>query len=219
MPAPLLRLVPIHAHVRLAAAGALGAAAGLALVGEATPVRVLVGWNLFAFVLLALAWTVIWSADADETRRRAAAEDPGRRAVWAVATLASTVSLFAAVVGLRKAHTLAPDRAALWVGLCLAAVALSWLLTHTSWAMRYAHLYYRDDAEGVGGLTFPGDRPPDAWDFAYFSFIIGMCYQTSDVGITSPQIRRSAVLHGALSFAYTTAIMALALNLAFGFLA
>jgi uncharacterized membrane protein len=166
---------------------------------------------------LALAWTFIWVADADETRRRAAAEDPGRRLVWVVATLASTFSLFAAAVVLRQAHQLAPDRALLWVVSCLVAVALSWLLTHTSWALRYAHLYYRDDAEGVGGLTFPGERPPDAFDFAYFAFTIGICFQTSDITITSPQIRRSVLFHACLSFAYTTAIVALALNLAFGF--
>jgi uncharacterized membrane protein len=219
MPGSLLRLVPLHAHVRLAVAAAVGAAAALALVGEATPLRVLVGWNLFAAVLLTMAWIGIWSADDAETARRAGAEDPGRRMVWAVATLASTFSLFAAVVGLRKAHALAPDRAVLWVALCLVAVAFSWLLTHTLWALRYAHLYYRDDAEGVGGLSFPGDRPPCAFDFAYFALIIGMCYQTSDVTITSPQLRRSALMHAVLSFAYTTAIMALALNLAFGFLA
>jgi uncharacterized membrane protein len=219
MPAALLRFVPFHAHIRLAIAAAIGAAVAVALVDEAAPLRVLVGWNLFAFVLLSMAWVGIWSADAAETGRRAGAVDPGRRAVWIVATLASTFSLFAAIVVLRKAHALAPDRAAVWVTLCLLAVSLSWLLTHTLWALRYAHLYYRDDEEGVGGLSFPGDRPPDAFDFAYFAITIGLCFQTSDVAITSPQIRRSALMHAALSFAYTTAILALALNLAFSFLA
>jgi uncharacterized membrane protein len=101
--------------------------------------------------------------------------------------------------------------------MCLLAVVTSWLLTHTSWALRYAHLYYRDDKEGVGGLVFPGDRAPTAFDFAYFAFTLGICFQTSDVCITSPQIRRAALFHACQSFAYNTAILALALNLAFGF--
>ncbi len=214
----LLRLTAMHAHLRLLIAGAAGAGVGLTMWSEAPPLRALVGWNVFALVLLSLAWAGIWTADARETARRAAGEDPGRRAVWAVATLASTFSLFAAVVVLRQAHRIAaPGRAMIWVVLCLFAVALSWLLTHTLWALRYAHLYYRDDEEGVGGLSFPGDRAPDAFDFAYFAFTVGTCFQTSDVSITSPQIRRSVLFHATLSFAYTTAIIALALNLAFGF--
>lgn len=212
------RLVPTRAVVRLLLATIAGAAAGLVLVDEPVALRLVASWNVFALVLLTLAWAVIWRADAAETRRRAAGEDPGRRTVGLVSILASTVSLFAAVVVLRQAHRLAPGRAAWWLFLCLVAVASSWLLTHTSWGLRYAHLYYREDGEGVGGLGFPGDRAPDHFDFAYFAFTVGMCFQTSDVTVSSPQIRRSVLFHSVQSFAFTTAIIALALNLAFGFL-
>jgi uncharacterized membrane protein len=101
---------------------------------------------------------------------------------------------------------------------CLGAVVIAWLLTHTAYALRYAHLYYRDDDNGVGGLVFPGDEQPDAVDFAYFSFTIGMCFQVSDVTITSRPIRREVLFHGCLSFAYNTAVLALALNVGFGLL-
>ena len=213
------RFVPRLAGVRLLVSSAAGLVAGLVIPGEILPLRLVAAWNAFAWVLLSLAWLVIWHADSAETERRAAAEDPGRRVVWVVATLSSTFSLFAAVVVMRQAHRLAPDHSALWVALCMVAVAGSWLLTHTSWELRYAHLYYRDDHEGVGGLSFPGERPPDAFDFAYFAFTIGICFQTSDVTIISPQIRRAVLFHSCQSFAYTTAIVALALNLAFGFVA
>jgi uncharacterized membrane protein len=214
----LRRFIPDRAHSRLLVALALGLAALLASWGEAASVRALLGWNAFAVTLLAFSWLAIWTSDAAETHRRAAVDDPGRRLVWVVATLASAISLFAAVVVLRQAHRLAPDRAVLWVALCLFAVATAWLLTHTVWALHYAHLYYRDDHEGVGGLDFPGKRPPDAFDFAYFSFTMGICFQTSDVSIVGRQLRRSALFHAVLSFAYNTAIIALALNVAFGFL-
>ena len=84
--------------------------------------------------------------------------------------------------------------------------------------MRYAHLYYRDDAEGEGGLKFPGEHKPDDYDFAYFAFTIGMCFQVSDVLVTSRQIRRSVLFHAVISFAYNTVILALVLNLLFGIL-
>ena len=84
--------------------------------------------------------------------------------------------------------------------------------------MRYAHLFYRDAPGGEGGLAFPGPRKPDDFDFAYFAFTVGMCFQVSDVVVTSAQIRRAVLGHAVLSFAYNTVIVALVLNLLFGFL-
>jgi uncharacterized membrane protein len=97
-------------------------------------------------------------------------------------------------------------------------VVSSWCLTHTVYTLRYAHLYYRDDATGEGGLTFPGEDCPNYFDFAYFAFTVGMCFQVSDVVICSAAIRRAVLGHSLLSFAYNTAILALALNLLFGLL-
>ena len=212
------RIVPSHAGTRLLVGIGAFFVVVLLLSHEGLPLRIIAGWNALALVMLSFAWAMIWRSDAEETRCRAAAEDPGRRSVWVLATVSSTLSLFAAIVVLRQAHQLAPGRALIWIALCLFAVGSSWLLTHTSWALRYAHLYYRDDHEGVGGLCFPGDlEKPDAFDFAYFAFTIGICFQTSDVTITSRQIRRAVLFHACQSFAYTTAIVALALNLAFGF--
>jgi uncharacterized membrane protein len=96
-------------------------------------------------------------------------------------------------------------------------VAICWALTHTAFALRYAHLYYREDAEGVGGVDFPGKGAPTYFDFAYLAFTIGMCFQVSDSAVTSPQIRRAVLLHALLSFVYNTAILAFVLNLVFGF--
>src|SRR5207248_3368690 len=104
------------------------------------------------------------------------------------------------------------------VAMCLLAVALAWGLTHTSYALRYAHLYYRDDEEGVGGLVFPCQEPPSYFDFAYFSFTVGMCFQVSDVVVSSPQIRRAVLGQASLAFVYNTTIMPLVLNLVFSLL-
>jgi uncharacterized membrane protein len=101
--------------------------------------------------------------------------------------------------------------------MCFLAVVAAWGVTHTAYTLRYAHLYYRD-AGGEGGLVFPGDDKPRDLDFAYFAFTIGMCFQVSDVTISSPIIRRGALGHSLLSFAYNTAVLALSLNLVFGYL-
>jgi uncharacterized membrane protein len=92
----------------------------------------------------------------------------------------------------------------------------SWLLVHTVFARHYAHDYYREDSltgEITGGLDFPHDREPDYLDFLYFSFVIGMTSQVSDVAITSRSLRRVSLVHGILSFFFNTTILAITINL------
>ena len=95
-------------------------------------------------------------------------------------------------------------------------VALAWAIGHTAFTFRYAHLFYREDDEGIGGVTFSGANDPTYFDFAYFAFTIGMCFQVSDASVTSCQIRRAVLVHAVLSFAYNTLILAFVLNLVFG---
>ncbi len=94
-------------------------------------------------------------------------------------------------------------------------IGLSWAAIHTTFALHYAHEYYRGT---VGGLAFPGDgkEEPDYWDFVYFSFVIGMTAQVSDVGITDRIIRRTATVHGIVSFVFNTALLALTINIVAG---
>ena len=210
-----------QARARILLAGIVGTATVLGLTlmpsGPGWMVRIVAGWNAAALAILSLAWWLIWRSDTPTTRFRAAAEDPGRSVVWAIVLAASTFSLFAAVVVLRRAKSLSPGESALLIGLCLVAVVSSWSLTHTAYTLRYAHLYYRDDDnDGEGGLTFPGEELPSYFDFAYFAFTVGMCFQVSDVVITSPTIRRAVLAHALLSFAYNTLIVALVLNLVIG---
>ena len=166
--------------------------------------------------LLALAWALIATCDEKVTKERAGAEDPGRTAVYAMVLLASSASLLAALQLSRHTKNLAPEDIGGAQLLCLMTVALAWGLTHTAFTLRYAHLYYREDDEGVGGVEFPGHATPSYFDFAYFAFTIGMCFQTSDICVTSSTIRRAVLLHALISFAYNTAMIAFVLNLVFG---
>jgi len=210
-------LIPRHALMRVSLALLAGAGMAVALSAHhSRTVAALAGWDTGGVVLLLLAWLNITTADAAATQQRAASEDPGRTAVYALVLLTSGASLLAAIAlaGAAKASVHAEAHAP--IALCVAAVAVSWSLTHTAFALRYAHLYYREDAEGVGGVEFPGGARPSYFDFAYMAFTIGMTFQVSDVTVSSPQIRRGVLLQATLSFVYSTLILAFVLNLIFG---
>ena len=207
---------PRRALGRLLLAVVAGGLTAAAIPGNAGgPLRTVAGWDVGALVLLAMVWSIILAAGPEETARRAAAEDVGRSFVWAAVVLGSTVSIFAATVALRNARIMAPMAERPLVLLCLLAVATAWFLCHTTYTVRYAHLYYRDDGD-LGGLGFPGTEMPCLLDFAYYAFTVGMCFQVSDVTVTQHRMRQATLGHALLSFAFNTAVLALALNLLFG---
>ena len=180
-------------------------------------VRAVAAYDVAAILILIYDWTVGLRNNAAHTIRRAALTDPGRNFLLFVVVMSALAGLASAIVILGKGPNVAAinRNAALTFGIL--AVVLGWLLIHTTFIFRYAHLYYFDsDEDGTAqrGLTFPGTTEPDDYDFAYFSFVIGMTFQVSDVEITDPGVRTIALLHALLSFAYNTAILALVVNLA-----
>jgi uncharacterized membrane protein len=189
------------------AATALAAAAASACHAWWAPL--VIGWDAGALTLVALSWFTITHSDSNETRRRAASNDPGRHTAFVLALISSLFSLFAAIVVMKSVANLSEQEKPLWLALTLAAIALAWLLTHTAYTLRYAHLYYRGSERG---LQFPEQEHPCDSDFAYFSFTIGMCFQVSDVVVRSTALRRAVLLHAVLSFVYNTTILALSLN-------
>ena len=191
---------------------ALRASASLTMV-----VTALAGWDVAGVTWLALVFLTTANADAIVTRARAGAEDPGRRAAYFVVVLGSSASLLAATLLSRHVKSVADgNERTLLVSLCFAAVAIAWTLAHTAFTLRYAHLYYREDAEGIGGVEFAGSLPPSYLDFAYFAFTIGMCFQVSDMSVSSRQIRRAVLAHALISFAFNSVLLAFVLNLVFG---
>ena len=209
-------LDPRAARMRLALATGVALVAWLVVPAQiSAATRGLLAWDTGGLVLLGFATFIILRSDAAESRRRAAAYDPGRHLVWVVILAGSAVSLFAAAALIRHGHGGTPFLRGLHVILCIATVAISWLVTHSAFTLRYAHLYYRD-ADREGGIDLPGDEPLDDFDFAYFAFTIAMCFQVSDATISSQQIRRTALGQALLAFLYNTVILALALNLIVG---
>ncbi|MDP9152471.1 MAG: DUF1345 domain-containing protein [Myxococcota bacterium] len=208
---------PRRAVARVVISVSFGILAYVAIAPHmASAAATLVAWDATSLVLLALSWAIIGPADARTTRGLAGADDPGRTLVYVIVVLTAAVSLLAATVLVRGARALAPGPKDAILALSLVTVALAWATTHTAFTFRYARLYYRADAEGVGGLMLPGDQPPTYFDFAYFAFTLGMCFQVSDVSVTSRQIRRTALVHAVMSFGYNSVILAFVLSLVFG---
>ncbi|MEI9804579.1 MAG: DUF1345 domain-containing protein [Pseudolabrys sp.] len=107
-----------------------------------------------------------------------------------------------------------PTDAAAHSLLAMVTILVSWAFVHTIFTLHYAHEYYGERRDGIiGGLEFPGDKVPDYWDFLYFSMVIAMTSQVSDVNITSKVIRRLATVHGVLSFFFNLTVLALTVNM------
>jgi len=209
----------LDAHHRFIVATLFALVAFVGLHGTGTLGTQLVGaWDVFAFIVLILAWFVLSTKDPYEVRRNASLQDASQTFLFTVVVSAATVSLFAVFILLGSSKNLSHGDFAAHVTLSVAAIVLSWLLVHTLFGLRYAHIYYidahkfeRDEIEG--GLVFPGDDNPDYLDFAYFSFVIGMTCQVSDVQVSSKTMRRLATVHGLISFMFNTAILAMFVNI------
>jgi uncharacterized membrane protein len=205
-------------HSRFYVALACGIIAFAAARIAGLPVALLAGGDIFYLVFLALCSVMIAGQTADDLKRRAKSEDEGIGIV--VVIILATMLFFSAAVfeALAKKHGIEI------VPLALAGIGapLGWFVLHTVMAHYYADLHYFDDPSTTEDddrdLEFPGRGDPGPWDFLYFSFVIGMTCQVSDVQITERPIRRLALLHGVLAFVYNTVILALSINIASGLL-
>jgi uncharacterized membrane protein len=171
--------------------------------------RLLIGWDVFVAFYLISVYAVVFRSGLAHIRRNAVLQDDGRFLILLVTALGAFASIAAIIFGLDEQHRSSPE-----LVLATLTIALSWAAVHTTFALHYAHEFYRGTP---GGLQFPsGDQHEDAdyWDFVYFSFVIGMTAQVSDVGITDRTIRRTATVHGIISFIFNTALVALMVNIA-----
>jgi uncharacterized membrane protein len=223
MPAKLLRrLAHLEAHHRLAISVTGGVMVFL-FVGRHTrlPLRLITAWDAYVACVLALAWNRIFSTQPAAVVRLATLRDSSRIAIFLGVLAAACASLGAVAYLLGSAKDLPVAARSTHVILAVATVALSWVMVHTLFALHYAHQFYSmpqcvQSESSKRPLIFPGDDLPDYYDFAYFSFVIGMTSQVSDVQIASQGIRRWALLHGAISFAFNTAVLALGINVISG---
>src|SRR6185436_19233032 len=96
---------PRGARGRLLVSLFVGSLVALLLRPFGWPVRLVASWDATCVTHLTLAWLIISSANPAETGRRAAAEDPGRTAVWFLVVLSTAFSLNKTTLLIRHAKS------------------------------------------------------------------------------------------------------------------
>jgi len=201
-----------HVPFYLAAAVAL-AASLLAFFLPARQVLVITA-NLFFLVYLALTVASLRAMTAEHLKKHAADDDVP---VWII-FLVTFAAVIAALGALFVLINQAGKRDPVDLLLALAAVPLGWFTIHMMTAIHYAHVFWQpsdgDAKKARRGLDFPQTADPDGIDFVYFAFVTGMTAQTSDVAITTREMRVTNLLHAIVSFFFNTVLVAAAVNLA-----
>jgi uncharacterized membrane protein len=207
----LARLTYLHARLLISIVVGIAVVLALGTPDWRTTTKLLVGWDAGVGLYLLLVYWKISGAPVSAIRRRAAIQDEGAVVLLILVPAAATASLAAVVAEFGNAQS-----GNAWANLAIGmgTILLSWFFLHIIFALHYAHEYYGERSDDrIGGLKFPGLQGPDYSDFLYFSFVIAMTSQVSDVAITSKVIRRVVNLHGVLSFFFNISVLALTVNM------
>jgi uncharacterized membrane protein len=211
------------ARPRLMISILVGVAAGMgcmAFPDLATPTRLIIGWDALSTTFLAAMFFTMLDHSPTDIRARAALDDEGKGVILALVLIAAAASVWAAGAELSLAKRSHGLITAAHITLAFGTVVSSWLMVQMIFALHYAHEYYGvdedDGASDAEGLTFPGTKAPDYWDFFHFSVVIGAACATADVAFTSKGLRRLGTLHSLVAFTFNTIIVALTINLTAG---
>lgn len=181
--------------------------------------RMIAAWDVGGLVFLLACALLFSTTPPNRMPANADAQQEGEWSIFAITLIGVGASFAAIIIGF-SGKDLPKHVREMHVALVALTLLVSWLVMQATFAMRYAHEYYTrsDGAKLDEGLEFPSDDEPDYWDFAYFSIVLGMTFQVSDVQITSRKLRRVATVHGFLGFVFNTVIIAVTVNIASGFL-
>jgi uncharacterized membrane protein len=185
--------------------------------------RFVAAYDAGVLTLLGFFWIAGVHADPQQTRMRAASDDPGRNLILPLVLSVVIVGMISAVAIIGHGPSVQTELEK-WEAYVLGILAISfgWFLVHTIYTFRYAHLYwYDDEGDGsqCGGISFPGTEEPSDWDFAYFAFCIGTSFAVSDPQVTETRVRREVITHSIISFAYNSVIVGMVINLFAGIFA
>jgi uncharacterized membrane protein len=201
----------ITRHGRFYSALLCGAVTVLAAhqLGFAAPL--LAGGVIFYLVFLALIGVLVIRMKPSDLKHRAKVADEGITVVLLITLATMGFFVDAVFTALNKKHGIevAP------LLLAGAGALLGWFVLHTVMAFHYADIHYFDDpscADDDTDLEFPGRGDPGPWDFVYYSFVVGMTCQVSDVQVRTTVMRRATVLHGVVAFFFNTVFIAMAVN-------
>jgi uncharacterized membrane protein len=209
-----VRLARLHARLLISIAVGLAVTLGLGVTDWSMATRLLLGWDISVVLYLVLVYQLMITCGIDEIRRRASEDDEGALALLILTGISGLAIMGAIIAELGIAKVAGQPRSGYGIAIAMVTIVASWAFVHTIFALHYAHEYYGERGDhAIGGLTFPGRQPPDYWDFLYFSLVIAMTSQVSDVVITSKVIRHIVTVHGALAFFFNVAVLALTVNI------
>ncbi|MEO5998441.1 MAG: DUF1345 domain-containing protein [Chitinophagaceae bacterium] len=179
---------------------------------------IMIAWDIFSCCLIGMCWFIFFNVPKTKMGMLAQREDESRTVIFFIVLVSVLISLFGILLmGTVQEKYITKNIHEI---VSMLGVGLSWFLLHTIFTLHYAHQYYDDDDQKKGvsskGINFPDEDNPDYLDFAYFSFVLGMTFQVSDVTISAQKIRRLALLHGIIAFLYNTIIVALTINIIAG---
>ena len=197
-------------HWRFYACFIFGAMVYLVLGDLTPPVRLLAGGDAFFGSYIAVMAFIALSITPKELDKKADVEDEGILLVILFALVMAGFCIFAIITLLHQKT--AVDSFA--VALAAVGAPMGWFMLHMMMAYHYAYLFYSEPPkkEGGGGLVFPDTNEPGPADFFYYSFVIGMTAQVSDVQVSSTRIRRVTLAHSIVSFFFNTVLIAMAVN-------
>ena len=204
----------IRSRPRLFIAGAIAVVVAVVAPGEWMTTKTLIGWDVGVLFYILAVTQLLAMGGIDYLRRRAATEDEGRFGILILTAAAALTSLGAIVLLL--ANTRHGEREPMLLALAIVTILMSWAFIHVIFAVHYANEYYAEQRRKVVGMVFPKEDAPDYWDFLYFSFVIGMTSQVSDVAVASKSVRRLVLAHGIVSFLFNVTLLALVVNIAAG---
>ena len=180
-------------------------------------IRLLLAWDVGVLLLLTIILMMMNNTDAEKTLQRAQSQEPSNIITLSVSVFICVASMVAVGFMLNDGQDWKTVPANVHLGLCTLAIFCAWFLLHVFFALHYARMYYDEiDEKSEGdykkGLEFPGGELVDYWDFMYYSFTIAMCYQTSDVSVSSAPMRRLTLIHSILSFIFVALVIGLVVN-------
>ena len=180
-------------------------------------IRLLLAWDVGVILLLVIILMMMQKADAEKTLQRAQSQEPSNITTLLFTIFICAASMVAVGFMLNDGQDWKAVPANVHLGLCTVAIFCAWFLLHAFFALHYARMYYDEiDENSEGdykkGLEFPGGELVDYWDFMYYSFTIAMCYQTSDVSVSSAPMRRLTLIHSILSFIFVALVIGLVVN-------
>lgn len=209
-----VRFARLHVRLLISIAVGMSVTLGLSTTGWSMATKLLLGWDVGVLLYLALVHQLMVTCGVAEIRRRAAEDDEGAVALLILTGLSALAIMGAIVAELGIAKSSGQPASGIGIAIAMVTIVVSWAFVHTIFALHYAHEYYGERGDKkVGGLDFPGKLDPDYWDFLYFSLVIAMTSQVSDVTITSRVIRHIVTVHGALAFFFNVAVFALTVNI------